>query len=135
MQTNFDVPSGSRSGSSRELLPLAGGAAFAVAVAGAGLAFTDLSSPLRAPFTVFFLLVAPAAAVAGLLRGLSPPGRAVVSAAAALALNLLVAQTMLAVHLWSVQGGVVAVGGISVLLLLFTLVRRPGSRTAGRQGT
>ncbi|MBB6436510.1 hypothetical protein [Streptomyces candidus] len=129
------MSSANRSGRWRELLPVAAGAAFVVAAAGAGLAFTDLPSPLRAPFTVFFLVVAPAAAVAGLLRGLEPPARVVVSAAAALALNLLVAQAMLAMHLWSVRGGVVAVAGISALLILFTLVRRPGGRTARRQGT
>jgi lysylphosphatidylglycerol synthetase-like protein (DUF2156 family) len=138
MQTIDDVSSagGGKGGRrARDLLPLTAGAACVVAAAGAGLAFTDATSPLRAPFTVFFMVVAPAAAMAGRLRGLEPAGRAVVAVAAALALNLLVAQAMLALHLWSVRGGIVAVAGISVLLLLLSRVRRPSGRTARKRVT
>ncbi|MGW7411866.1 hypothetical protein [Streptomyces sp. NPDC054863] len=134
MQNISDKTSG-KARSWREVLPLAAGAALAVAGAGAVLAFTGSPSPLRAPFTVVFMVVAPGAAVAMWLRGLDPPGRTVASAAAALALNLLVAQAMLAMHLWSIRGGIAAVAGISALLFLLTLLRRRGGRTARRQAT
>ncbi|WP_434588250.1 hypothetical protein [Streptomyces sp. A5-4] len=116
-----------------ESLPVLAGAALAVSVVGAVLALTDLASPLRAPFTLFFLVVAPAAAVAAGLRGLEPLGRGVAAVAGAIAIDLLVAQAMLAMHIWSIRGGVAAVAGISALLFLLTLVRRPGGRKARRQ--
>ncbi len=83
----------------------------AVAVAGAGalLALTDADSPLRGPFTLFFLLLAPGAALGAALRGLEPFGRVVVSLAGAVAIDFLVAQAMLATHSWSVRGGITAV--------------------------
>ncbi|GAA2933535.1 hypothetical protein [Streptomyces enissocaesilis] len=118
-------------------LPVLAGAALAVSAVGAVLALADLTSPLRAPFTLFFLIAAPACAVAAGLRGLEPLGRLVASAAGAVALNLLVAQTMLATHIWSVRGGVAAITTISALLFLLTLVRvrvrRPGGPTARRR--
>ncbi|MDX2547283.1 hypothetical protein ACOT81_09735 [Streptomyces sp. WI04-05B] len=106
--------------------------AVAVAAVGAVLALTDTVSPLRGPFTLFFLLAAPAFAVGAALRGLEPLGRIVTSVAAAAALDLLVAQGMLATHRWSVRGGVVTVTVISSLILLLVLVRRHG-RTARRR--
>jgi hypothetical protein len=136
MQTFSDNPSadGGRSGlRGHDLLPSVAGAALAVSAAGAFLAFTDLHSPLRAPFTVVFMVVAPGTAVAMWLRQLEPLGRVVASSAAALALNLLVAQAMLAMHLWSIRGGIAAVAAVSVLLFLLTAVRRGAGRTARRQ--
>ncbi|QES39398.1 hypothetical protein DEJ48_31200 [Streptomyces venezuelae] len=99
---------------------------------GAVLALVDLSSPLRGPFTLFFLLAAPGAAIGAALRALTPWGRAVVSASGALAVNLLVAQGMLALHVWSVRGGVVAVTAVSSLVLLLTAGRRLRDRAAKR---
>lgn len=109
------------------------GAAVAVAGVGAILALSDVHSPLRGPFTLFFLLAAPATAVGAALRGLEPFARTVVSVAGAIAIDLLVAQGMLAVHRWSVPGGVVAVTVISFLVLLLVLVRRHRGRTARRR--
>ena len=88
------------------------------------LALTGDGSPLRGPFTLFFLLAAPAAAVAALLRGLDPFGRALASLAAAVVTNMLVAQGMLAVHRWSVRGGVVAVTVFSSAVFAAVLVHR-----------
>ncbi|MFB0615302.1 hypothetical protein [Streptomyces sp. AGS-58] len=102
----------------RLLRPLLAGAATAVAMTGAVLALLDSASPLRAPFTLFFLLTAPAAAIAAALRGLEPYGRTLTALAGAIAVNMLVAQVMLAVHRWSVRGGVAAVAVLSLLLLL-----------------
>ncbi|MEV0093086.1 hypothetical protein [Streptomyces sp. NPDC050738] len=109
---------------SSESLPALAGAALAVSAVGAVLALADLASPLRAPFALFFLLTAPAAALSTNLRGLEPFGRLVASSGGAVALNLLIAETMLAAHMWSVRGGVAAVAVISSLLFLPALVRR-----------
>jgi cell shape-determining protein MreC len=57
----------------------------------------------------------------------------VVSVAGGIAIDLLVAQGMLAVHRWSVRGGIVAVTVISSLVLLLVLVRRQRGRTARRR--
>jgi hypothetical protein len=92
---------------------------------GAALALADVDSPLRAPFTLFFLFAAPAAALAGALPRLDALTRTVVAVIGAGALNLLVAQAMLATHVWSVRGGVLAVGMLSAAPLLTTLARGP----------
>ncbi|MFF5015987.1 hypothetical protein [Streptomyces sp. NPDC001165] len=107
----------------RDLPPLLAGAATAVGAIGALLALTDADSPLRGPCTLFFLLAAPAVAIGAALRGLDPFGRALTGLAGSVVLDMLVAQGMLAVHRWSVRGGVVAVTALSVLLLLLVLGR------------
>ncbi|MFH8563551.1 hypothetical protein [Streptomyces sp. NPDC017988] len=122
-------------GRDQDLLPLLAGAAVAVGGVGATLALVDLSSPLRGPFTLFFLLAAPSAALAAALRALAPLGRAVAAVAGAVAVNLLVAQGMLALRLWSVRGGVVAVTVLSALALLLTAARRLRRRAARRWTT
>ncbi|MDX2603236.1 hypothetical protein PV379_13550 [Streptomyces caniscabiei] len=113
--------------------PLLAGVAAAVAGVGALLAFADTDSVLRGPFTLFFLLVAPGAAIGAVLRGLEPFGRVVTSLAGAIAVNLLVAQGMIATHSWSVTGGITAVTVISSLVILPSLVRRRGARTERRR--
>ncbi|OIJ86341.1 hypothetical protein [Streptomyces colonosanans] len=116
-----------------DLSPLLTGAAVVVATAGAILALSDADSPLRGPFTLFFLLAAPAMAIGAALRELDPFARTVVSVAGAITIDLLVAQGMLAVHRWSVRGGIVAVTVISSLVLLLVLVRRQRGRTVRRR--
>ncbi|WP_055567902.1 hypothetical protein [Streptomyces atriruber] len=116
----------------KDLLPLLAGAAVAVGGVGAMLALIDLSSPLRGPFTLFFLLAAPGVAIGAALRALTPWGRAVASASGAMAVNLLVAQGMLALHVWSVRGGVAAVAALSALILLLTAGRQLRRRAARR---
>ncbi|MEV6666187.1 MULTISPECIES: hypothetical protein [Streptomyces] len=113
-----------REGPGRDLTPLLAGAATAVGAIGAVLALTGSDSPLRGPFTLFFLLAAPAAAIGAALRGLDPFGRLVASVAGAVVLDMLVAQAMLALHQWSVRGGIVAVTAISALILLLVIMRR-----------
>ncbi|MGW2423106.1 hypothetical protein ACWC0C_28315 [Streptomyces sp. NPDC001709] len=112
-------------------LPLFAGAATAVAAVGALLALADSASPLRGPCTLFFLLAAPAVALAAALRGLDPFGRTLCALAGSVVVNMLVAQGMLAVHRWSVRGGVVTVTVLSLLLLALTLLREQisGKRT------
>ncbi|MEU9478311.1 hypothetical protein [Streptomyces sp. NPDC048191] len=104
-------------------LPLLAGAATAVALVGALLALIDSASSLRGPSTLFFLLAAPAVAFAAALRGLDPFGRTLCALAGSVVVNMLVAQGMLAVHRWSVRGGVVAVTVLSLSLLLLALLR------------
>ncbi|MGY0063158.1 hypothetical protein ACWY4P_42575 [Streptomyces sp. LZ34] len=94
------------------------GVAVGIGGVGAALTIAGVDSPLRAPFTLFFLVIAPASALGGALRGLDGAARAVLAGLGALALDLLVAQAMLALHVWSVRGGVLAVGAVSLALFL-----------------
>ncbi|MHC3475505.1 hypothetical protein ACYF6T_43525 [Streptomyces sp. 7R007] len=111
------------------LSPLLAGAATAVGVFGALLALTDADSPLRGPLTLFFLMAAPATALAAALRGLERFGRTLAALAGAVVLDMLVAQGMLAVHRWSVRGGIVAITVISVLLFLLSCVTVKPTKT------
>ena len=122
MQTTRIGTSSKTSG--RDLTPLLAGAATAVGGFGALLAFTGSDSPLRAPLTLFFLLVAPAVGIAAALRGFDPFARVLTSLAGSVVLNMLVAQGMLATHRWSARGGVMAMAVISALILLLVLMRR-----------
>ncbi|WNZ12748.1 hypothetical protein [Streptomyces sp. 11x1] len=128
MQTLRIKPSSSGSGG-----PLLAGVAAAVAGVGAVLAFAGSDSVLRGPFALFFLLVAPGAAIGAALHGLEPFGRVVTSLAGAIAVNLLVAQGMIATHSWSVTGGITAVTVISSLVILPSLVRLLRGRTERRR--
>ncbi|WP_326621835.1 hypothetical protein OG863_31645 [Streptomyces decoyicus] len=110
---------------------LVAGVAAGIGAMGAVLALAGIDSPLRAPFTLFFLLMAPAGALAVVLGRMDPLGRAVAAGAGALAVDLLVAQTMLALHLWSLRGGVLAVAALSGALLLVGAVRRRARRAPG----
>ncbi|MFE9453195.1 hypothetical protein [Streptomyces sp. NPDC006739] len=121
-----------RPGPGRDLPPLLAGAATAIGAVGALLALTGTDSPLRGPCTLFFLLAAPAVAIAAALGGLDPFGRTLASLAGAVVLNMLVAQGMLAMHRWSVRGGVVAVTVLSLSLLVPVLTR---GRIRSRGGT
>ncbi|MFG2530834.1 hypothetical protein [Streptomyces sp. NPDC048516] len=110
---------------------LLAGVAVGIGIMGAVLALADIGSPLRAPCTLFFLLMAPAGALAVALGRMDPLGRAVAAGAGALAIDLLVAQTMLALHLWSLRGGVLAVAALSGVLLPAGAVRRRTARATG----
>ncbi|MFH8795101.1 hypothetical protein [Streptomyces sp. NPDC017941] len=118
-----------RYGQHADHAPLLAGVGVAAGCVGAGFALLDLSSPLRGPFVLFFLLGAPGFALSPWLRGLDIRGRAVACASGAVVVNLFVAQAMLALHVWSVRGGVVAVGVVSALVYLSALARRRRDRT------
>ncbi|WP_406128462.1 hypothetical protein [Streptomyces sp. NBC_00989] len=122
-----------RPGPGKDLAPLLAGAAVAVGGTGALLALVDSGSPLRGPLALFFLFAAPAAAIAAVLRGLDPFGRVLTSVAGAVVVDMLVAQGMLAVHRWSVDGGIIAVAAISGLISLSVFIRHmPGRTTADK---
>jgi hypothetical protein len=111
------------------------GAASAICAAGTVLTLTHLASPVRAPFTLFYLFVAPTLAVALLLPDADPLGRAVLATAAGVTLDLVLAAGMLALHMWSVGGGLVAVTVVSAALCLLPPLRRVirgGGATAER---
>ncbi|MWA10105.1 hypothetical protein [Streptomyces sp. BA2] len=122
-----------RPGRHEDALPLLAGTAVAVGAVGAMLALTDIDSPLRAPFTLFFLLAAPGGAIGAALRGLDPWGRIIASVSGSFAVNLLVAQAMLALHMWSVRGGVAAITVIGSLIYLLVLARRLRRRAPTRR--
>ncbi|MGH4007097.1 MAG: hypothetical protein ACRDTH_02825 [Pseudonocardiaceae bacterium] len=74
----------------------------------------------RTGVTIAFLIAAPATAIAMGLRGIDPLGRMVIALATAAVVNTLVAQTMLVTGMWSIAGGVAAVGVISAGIGLAT---------------
>ncbi|MFD7884811.1 hypothetical protein ACFV3N_20520 [Streptomyces bauhiniae] len=121
-----------RTGPGRDLSALLAGAATGTAACGALLALMDSGSPLRGPCALFFLLAAPALAIAVALRGLDPFGRLITALAGAVALDMLVAQAMLTVHRWSVTGGIVAVTILSLTILPAARLRQ---RERTREGT
>ncbi|MBY8884603.1 hypothetical protein K7472_07060 [Streptomyces sp. PTM05] len=119
----------------RETLPLLVGAAVGTGGVGAALVLANIQSPLRAPFTFFFLVVAPGAALASTLLGLDPLTRIVIAAAGSLVVDLLVAQLLLMLRMWSIRGGVAGVALVSAVLFLLPLVRHGYARTAGKRAS
>ena len=73
------------------------------------------------------------AALATALRRLDPLSRTVIALIGAMAVDLLVAEVMLATHIWSARGGVVAVGALSLALLLTTLTHGRNAKSRKRQ--
>ncbi len=65
-----------------------------------------------------FIVVAPTAAIAGLLRGFDVFARIILAAVTAVAVVTLIAMIMLALGVWSVKGGLVAIVLISAACLL-----------------
>jgi CHASE2 domain-containing sensor protein len=84
--------------------------------AGALLALAGINSAARGPLVLIFLLAAPGLAVASLLRRLDPGARTVVAVTAAIAVNVLVAETMLAAGAWSPLAGLLAIAAISAVM-------------------
>jgi len=97
------------------------------AVAG-GLAALQPGGATVTVLTAAFLVLAPATVAAALLRNVDLLSRIAVGAGTAIAVDTVVAQTMLSVGAWSVRGGVLAVGLLSALAL--ALVPVPSGRRA-----
>lgn len=91
---------------------------------GALLALAGVSTSIRGPLVLLFLVAAPAMAVAGLLPSLDLPARAIVAVTAAIAINVLVAEAMLAAGAWSPRAGLLAIAIISFLIGLAGLRSR-----------
>ena len=102
----------------------------AAVVAGAAGVVADLAGARSLLVTVLvlvFIAVAPAAAIAGLLRGFDLFARLVIAYVTAIAVITFIAMIMLAAGIWSPRGGLVAVALVSGACLL---PRRLGSVTA-----
>lgn len=91
----------------------------ATAAGVAGIALADgPSGPLDRAVVLAFLLAAPAIAIASLLPNANGAVALIVGMAGAVAVNALVAQSMLSANAWSLRGGEAAVGLIAALLWL-----------------
>jgi hypothetical protein len=104
--------------------------AVATAVVGAWIALGPVHStlPLSRMLVAGFLVIAPVLAIARLLSSANPAMALIVAAAGSIAINTLVAQSMLSAELWSRPAGVVVVGSIATLLWLIPTPRPAKSR-------
>ncbi|MER5896663.1 hypothetical protein [Streptomyces sp. NPDC001876] len=123
----------SETGSVRtDVLPVATGAAVAVAGVGAALAFSDFDSALRAPFALFHLFATPAAALSAWLAGMDRTGRLVVSVSGSLAVNLLAAQALTALDSRSARNSVLIISVAALIIFLSSRIPKarkdPGNR-------
>ncbi|GAA4636018.1 hypothetical protein GCM10023196_084030 [Actinoallomurus vinaceus] len=101
----------------------------------AGLTATALllpdASPVAGPMASALAFVTPAFCTALLLTGLDPAARAILSGTAAIALNVAVAEVMLAGSIWSPRGGLMAVAAGCIPLFALAVVRRRNNRDSG----
>ncbi|WP_066363422.1 hypothetical protein [Herbidospora mongoliensis] len=117
-------------GTSRTILI---GVTGALCLAGAVLALADVQTPARLILTPMFLLVAPGAAIAGLLRDRDPLSALTVGLAASLAVNVLLAEAMLLLDAWSPRAGVATVAVVSAFLVILRQLHRPRTRVTPAQ--
>jgi hypothetical protein len=112
------------------------GAAVAAGAVGVGLEVAGVGSPARAVLVLLFLAVAPTTAIAGLLRTLDGFARLIIACTASIVILALTAIVMLAGHVWSPTGGVLAVAAITAACLVaqLPLFRRRGTARAGPAG-
>ena len=103
--------------------------AIVAGAAGAALALAGVQSPARPPLVLIFLAVVPACAVASVLAGFDPLARLVVAGAAAVGIDVAVAESMLVSGTWSPRLGVTVVAAISVLIVA---ARALAARCIGR---
>jgi len=113
--------------------------AIAAGAIGLGLAGAGVRSPVRTALVLLFLVVAPTAAVAGLLRGFDHFARLIIAFATTIVILALTALIMLIAGVWSPTGGLLAVAGITAACAAVQLppVRRALSarQAAGRSSS
>jgi hypothetical protein len=97
----------------------------ALAATGGVLALLAPAGSGGTGITALFLVAAPAAALAVPLRHLDLMARVALALCAAIVVDVGVAETMLALGLWSPSGGVLTVGVISALILPLAAWGRP----------
>lgn len=102
------------------------GVAVAACATGLGSEAAGGRSALRAALVLLFLVVAPTAAVAGLLRGFDHFTRLIIALAATTVILGLTAVIMLVAGVWSPAGGLLTVAGLTAACLAIQLppVRR-----------
>ncbi|MGW4206071.1 hypothetical protein [Streptomyces sp. NPDC004726] len=122
-------------GVGNDLPPLLAGVAFAISGTGIALALTDVDSPLRAPFILFFLFVGPASGLYAALEKLDPATRVAASAAGAVGIDLAVAGALSALEVLTVDGGVTAIVVVTALLFLWTVRGSRNGRPRMARGT
>jgi len=101
------------------------GAAMGAGGVGVILALAGVHSPVRTVLVIVFLAVAPAAAIAGLLRSLDPFARIILSVVTTVVVLSIVAMILLSAGLWSPIGELLVVAVITTGCLL---AQRPGVR-------
>ena len=82
------------------------------------LALAGVHSPVRTGLVLLFLVVAPTAAFAGLLRGFDPFARLILAVVTALAGYAILAMLLLSAGLWSPIGELIGVAVITVICLV-----------------
>jgi hypothetical protein len=100
----------------------------AVTVTGTVAAITiaaDLDSPLRALFVLAFLGFGPGAAITGLLQMRDPVAQLALAAAASLAIDVLVAVSLLYLAIYTYQLGFAIVAAITAVALAIGWLRGP----------
>lgn len=83
---------------------LGASAAIAAGAVGVIMVIAGVHSPFSAPLALLFLALAPAAVVMPLLSRFDPLARLIIAGVTAVAVNFLVAETMLAAGVWSPRG-------------------------------
>jgi hypothetical protein len=121
--------------SGRWLIRILVGLVIAAGAAGAVLAYTGVHTPARAPLVLLFLVVAPALAVASTLSGFDSLARVVVAGTAAIVIDALIAEVMIASGAWSLRTGIVAVALASAMIVVArALLARSKPSVAAGQG-
>ncbi|MEU9603608.1 hypothetical protein [Streptomyces sp. NPDC048057] len=119
-----------------DLLPLLAGVACAAAGTGAVLALTGSNSPLRAPFVLLFLFLAPAAGLYAALHRLEPWVRTSAAASGSLVVNLAFAAALSWLEVPVVGIGVTAIVAATALMFLWaTWERRRGHVSTPRSNS
>jgi hypothetical protein len=95
-----------------------------VAAGGIALFPAHSTAPLSRAMVAAFLVIAPALAIARMLPSVHTAVALIVGAAGAIAINTLVAQSMLSAELWSRPAGVIAVGIAATAFWLIPIPRR-----------
>jgi hypothetical protein len=113
-------------------LPAAAAAAFAAGAIGVAATLAGLTFPLRGALVLAFVAIAPAVAVARLFIRLDAVARMILGGAAAIVINLLAAEALLAAGQWSPRRSLLAVVGITAgLACLGATGRARAGRAAG----
>lgn len=114
------------------LTRIAVGITVAAGVIGLALTAAGVHSDLRTALVLLFLVLAPTAAVARLLRGFDPFARLILSFTTTIAILALTSIIMLMAGVWSPTGELLAILGITAACLAVQLPpvgRRSGARS------